>query len=247
MSFDNVSIRNAAMRRATRFALIGLLAMAPVSLVACSQGNKPESSEPAASEPAPADTQASPGNAHAQGHTMAIDLGPSDESFDLRFIDAMILHHQGAIRMSRQASQRSTRPEIKAIAEEIIQAQQKEIRQLNAWRNSWYADAGEQRVKYDAATQQTVAMSDEDQEAMMMGKRLGQPNERFDRRYIRAMLPHHRAAVQMAREALQKSERPQIKRLARQIIDTQVAEMEQLREWQKAWYGSGAPDADSAQ
>jgi len=36
---------------------------------------------------------------HGSGmkHGMAMDLGPADANYDLRFIDAMIPHHQGAI------------------------------------------------------------------------------------------------------------------------------------------------------
>jgi len=30
-------------------------------------------------------------------HAMTMDLGPKDAEFDLRFIDGMILHHQGAM------------------------------------------------------------------------------------------------------------------------------------------------------
>jgi uncharacterized protein (DUF305 family) len=31
-------------------------------------------------------------------HNMAMDLGSADANYDLRFIDAMIPHHQGAVR-----------------------------------------------------------------------------------------------------------------------------------------------------
>ena len=63
-------------------------------------------------------------------HNMAMDLGPADANYDLRFIDAMTPHHQGAVEMAKEAQQKSQRPEIKKLADNIIKAQDKEIAQL---------------------------------------------------------------------------------------------------------------------
>jgi uncharacterized protein (DUF305 family) len=60
------------------------------------------------------------------------------EPFDKAFIDAMIPHHQSAIEMAQVASEKSTNPEIKTLAENIIEAQQQEIAQLLQWREAWY-------------------------------------------------------------------------------------------------------------
>jgi uncharacterized protein (DUF305 family) len=75
---------------------------------------------------------------------MEMDLGPADADYDLRFIDAMILHHQGAVVMAKEVQQKSTRPELKQLAEKIIEAQEKEIAQMQQWRKSWYPKAVEQ-------------------------------------------------------------------------------------------------------
>jgi len=52
-----------------------------------------------------------------------MELGPADAEFDLRFIDAMTPHHQGAVEMAKEAQQKSKRPEIQKLAADIIQAQ----------------------------------------------------------------------------------------------------------------------------
>lgn len=65
-------------------------------------------------------------------------LGNADEQFDLRFIDMMIPHHQGAVQMAKDAQQKAQHPEIKKMAQNIIDSQQKEIKQLQAWRKQWY-------------------------------------------------------------------------------------------------------------
>jgi uncharacterized protein (DUF305 family) len=80
------------------------------------------------------------------GHTMDMQadvdqLKNAPEPFDLAFIDAMIPHHQSAIDAGKQALSQATHPEIKQLAQNIIDAQQKEIDQMKAWRAAWYPNA----------------------------------------------------------------------------------------------------------
>jgi hypothetical protein len=62
----------------------------------------------------------------------------ASQPYDALFIDSMIVHHEGAITMARQALQSADRPEIRRMAEEIIAAQQAEIERMRAWRAAWY-------------------------------------------------------------------------------------------------------------
>lgn len=51
---------------------------------------------------------------------MNMDLGAGYAEFDLRFINAMIPHHESAVTMAKDALNKSKRPEIKKLAQEII-------------------------------------------------------------------------------------------------------------------------------
>jgi uncharacterized protein (DUF305 family) len=62
------------------------------------------------------------------------------ESFDRAFIDAMIPHHQSAIEMAKVAYEKSENPRIKKLAENIVSAQQAEIKQIKRWREQWYLE-----------------------------------------------------------------------------------------------------------
>ncbi|MBW4561514.1 MAG: DUF305 domain-containing protein [Mojavia pulchra JT2-VF2] len=175
---------------------------------------------------------------HGSGmnHNMVMDLGAADANYDLRFIDAMIPHHQGATLMAKEAQQKSKRPEIKKLADDIIKAQNREITQMKQWRTAWYPKAGDKPMAYDAQKGQMIEMSSEQMQAMMMNMNLGAADTEFDLRLINAMIPHHEAAVTMAKDALQKSQRPEIKNLAQEIIKAQNREINQMQQWRKAWY-----------
>ena len=59
----------------------------------------------------------------------------------------------------------------------------------------------------------------------------------FDREFIEQMIPHHQMGVMMARMVLARSDRTEIQDLARSIIRTQTAEIQQMRDWYAEWYG----------
>jgi uncharacterized protein (DUF305 family) len=169
-------------------------------------------------------------------HGMAMDLGPADANYDLRFIDAMSLHHQGAVAMAQEAQQKSQRPEIEKLADNIIDSQNKEIKQLAQWRKAWYPQANNEPVTYGGNGNPTAAMSQQQHQNMTMQHNLGPADAEFDLRFIDAMIPHHEGALTMAQDALKKSKRPEIKQLAQEIIKSQQAEIEQMQQWRQAWY-----------
>ncbi|GAB4217744.1 MAG: DUF305 domain-containing protein [Synechococcales cyanobacterium] len=173
---------------------------------------------------------------HSGMGMMQMDLGPADAAFDLRFIDGMIPHHEGAVIMAQEALEKSQRSEIKQLAQGIIDAQEKEIQQMQEWRKAWYPDAPAEAQMWDPGMRQMMAMSPEMMASMRMDQSLGAADDQFDRRFIDAMIPHHEAALVMAKDALQKSQRPEIKTLAQAILDSQQAEIDQMTAWRKAWY-----------
>ncbi len=214
--------------------------LAGSSLTACSSAqNSPGSQSQAA--PAAKDTGSGSMMDHSQmnhgqmGHNM--DLGPAGAQYDLRFIDAMIPHHQGAIVMANEALKKSKRPEIKSLAQNIIKAQNREENELmRKWRKAWYPNASAQPIAWYPEMGHAMAMSPAQKQSMMMNMDLGAADQQFDLRFLNAMIPHHEGAIVMAKDALSKSKRPEIRQLATEIIASQQAEINEMKAWRKAWY-----------
>ena len=165
-------------------------------------------------------------------------------SLDQQFIDMMVPHHQGAVEMAKIAQQRAEHPEIKTLADAIIRAQEGEITQLKAWRKAWFGS--DQTPPLDkmpmvpgmggAHGGQGGGSGTMDMAADV--QKLRSAGNPFDKAFIDAMIPHHESAIEAARVAQEKAERPEIKELARAIIADQQREIEQMKQWRQAWYGS---------
>ena len=74
--------------------------------------------------------------------------------------------------------------------------------------------------------------------AQMMGN--------IDRHFIEQMIPHHEGAVAMAKLALEKSKRPEIKTLANTILVGQSSEIEDMTVWYKNWFEKDVPKENTA-
>lgn len=59
-------------------------------------------------------------------------------ALDRAFVENMIIHHEGAIEMAKKVVDKTKRPEVKALAEEIIATQSTEVETMNGWLKKWY-------------------------------------------------------------------------------------------------------------
>ena len=165
-------------------------------------------------------------------------------AFDQQFIDMMVPHHQGAVEMARIAQQRAEHAEIKQMAEDIAKSQSSEIDQMKAWRKQWFGS--DQTPPMDKMPMVEGMRSMAGHGGMSGGtmdmaadvEKLRKAPEPFDRAFLDAMVPHHQSAIDAAKAAESRAQKPEVKRLAQEIVAAQQKEIDQMQQWRKAWYGA---------
>lgn len=155
-----------------------------------------------------------------------------DMPYDLHYIDMTIMHHEEGIEMAQLAATKATSAGVKAFAEKTAADQQKDIEELQRYRNQWYAG----KPLMDRA------MMDSMMKSMHPGMNMDMEETRrklrategpaFDRLFLDTMIHHHMMAIDMAKEATTKAEHPELKEFARQVVikqQNELAEMNKLK------------------
>jgi uncharacterized protein (DUF305 family) len=91
-------------------------------------------------------------------------------------------------------------------------------------------NGGSDKIQKDAA---------ESHKSMKGGMMMDAMN--MERHFIEKMIPHHQDAIDMAKLALEKSKKSEIKKLSQDIISSQSAEIETMKKWYKEWFGTEVP------
>jgi uncharacterized protein (DUF305 family) len=203
--------------------LLALMLVAILALASCANSGSGEEQGSSESE------DGMQGMAHGSGSTDDASemLKENGEYSDERFIDAMVPHHQGAIEMAQVALGNAEHPEILALAEEIVAAQETEIGQLKSIKQEQF---GTSEVSMDMSTEQMegIGITIDSQELANQ--------DPFDKAFIDNMIPHHESAIEMAQVVLEESENPEIREIAGAIVEAQEREIEQMRSWRDEWY-----------
>lgn len=157
-------------------------------------------------------------------------------NIDSHFIEQMIPHHEDAIIMAKLAQTKAQHTEVKQLARNIIDSQSKEIEQMEEWYTNWFdteVPTGNQVMN------QHGMMGNSSMHMGMMGDasdmtKLEQATD-FDKVFIEEMIPHHQMAVMMATMLKNGTNRPEMKKLANDIIAAQTKEIDDMRQWYKNW------------
>lgn len=170
---------------------------------------------------------------------MMIGMGYNDP--DTAFAKGMLGHHRGAVEMAKIELKYGTDEAMRQLAQEVITAQQAEIDVLNKWLAS-HPDAAKPKPN-TVAMQQAYAKSMENMHGEMT---LGVADPVPDMAFARGMLPHHIAAVDMAKVQLEYGTDEEMRQLAQDVIDNQQTEIDVMKNWIAALEAASSNEDDSS-
>jgi uncharacterized protein (DUF305 family) len=153
------------------------------------------------------------------------NLKPTADSPDVSFARDMSDHHAQAVDMAVKIRDRTTDPELRIFALDIILTQQNQIGQMQGWLNVW---------QYPLASSNSMMSS----HGQMMGMATVEqvyaldtlPVAEAEISFLQLMIRHHQGGVVMARTVLNQTTRPEITRLANSIVVGQQSEISYMKE-----------------
>lgn len=189
--------------------------------------------------PTPAPEPAMPDHAHMHGApsaaaTPAAADSPGVNPGDVAFMQGMIGHHAQALVMTALVPQRTTRPEVRLIAERIDASQHEEIARMQRWlraRGQTAPDPSEHAGHDMPGHAMMPGMLTADELARLSAAR----GPEFDRMFLQYMIRHHQGALTMVSQlfatqgAAQDSEMYQF---ASDVDADQRMEIERMRQLQ---------------
>lgn len=136
------------------------------------------------------------------------------------FTAMMIPHHEQAIEMADLVlAKDDIDPEVAALAERIKAAQAPEIEQMTQWLDDWGV------TEMPSSMGHGGMMGDGDMEALEQAS-----GPEAQRLFLEGMIVHHEGAIDMAEDELAGGENPDARQLASSIIESQSAEIAEMRE-----------------
>jgi uncharacterized protein (DUF305 family) len=176
------------------------------------------------------------------GATVAllINQPPANDSAEAGFARDMMVHHAQAVQMAEIVRDRTQSDDIRLLASDISLTQQAQIGIMQGWLQSWGLPI--------TGTKPAMAWMGHPTDGPMPGMASPQeidrlskiPPERADVLFLRLMILHHQAAIPMSEAILKRTDVPYIRQLAQSIIESQRAEIQNMKATIEAKVGDSA-------
>lgn len=139
---------------------------------------------------------------------------------DIDYANMMLQHHQAAVDMAKLQISKGKDDSLKSFSQQVIDAQQKEI----ALMAEFISRGNPQRSANSAAFKKAINETMD----IMMTPQVPVHND-IDKDFVEQMIPHHQAAVDMAKVYLQFGTDASLKKMSNDIIASQSSEIEWLK------------------
>ncbi|MES2112575.1 MAG: DUF305 domain-containing protein [Bacteroidota bacterium] len=151
-----------------------------------------------------------------------MDKTPHASTVGNEFLSQMIPHHYGALAMAGYEIENGTDFKVKQIARSIAAEQKSEIMLMKGWLTSAepVTDSVTRRYLDEMSATMSKMMTDMPENSKL---------DNADRAFEQVMIPHHQAAIDMARVLLKYSRNKSIRAYATQLISNEELEIEQMK------------------
>jgi uncharacterized protein (DUF305 family) len=154
---------------------------------------------------------------------------PGNDSAEAGFARDMIVHHGQAVQMAEIIRDKTKSDSMRLLVSDISLTQQGQIGIMQGWLQAWGLPI--------TGSEPAMAWMGHPTDGLMPGMatpdeldRLYRlPPDRADVLFLRLMISHHEAAIPMAKAILKRTEEPEVSQLATAIIDSQRAEIENMK------------------
>jgi len=149
---------------------------------------------------------------------------------DVGFAQDMKVHHAQAVAMSAAVHERSSDPEVVALALDILTTQQAQIGMMSAWLEQW--------GQTQAASRPTMAWMGDGHSGPMPGMASSDelaslqtlPDGELEEQFLRLMVRHHAGALPMASLAVEDASHDPLVRLAGTMLTGQQSEIDVMQD-----------------
>jgi len=155
-----------------------------------------------------------------------MDQAPAGETVGAQFMLQMIPHHEGAIEMAEYEIKHGKDFTMMQLAKSIAAEQRNEVNQMQIWLKRSLADTAK-------ITEPFTKGFNEAMEVMMQNMPANSKLTNNDHSFAAVMIPHHQAAIDMAKVAIKFTKDQQVVAFAKHIISAEQIEIEQMLQFLK--------------
>jgi uncharacterized protein (DUF305 family) len=143
--------------------------------------------------------------------------------FEINFLESMIDHHFGGVKMAELCAGRTVHAELQAMCDQIKAMQSQEIATMRGWLQSWYG------IDHTPELDQKTKRQLEELSALSGAE--------FEKAFMTMMAMHHAGAARDAVECLTEAYHVEMLNMCAMMLAAQGDEIVQLRLWLRQWYG----------
>jgi uncharacterized protein (DUF305 family) len=161
----------------------------------------------------------------------AVESGrpPGDHSLEAGFARDMMVHHDQAVTMAMLIRDRTDDPVLRSMATDMVLTQENQIGQMFGWLNLWGLPATGPEPAMAWMGHPTTGLMPGMATPQQIADLASLSGTEADIAFLNLMIPHHEAAIPMAQYALDHSDVPAVRDLARQILAAQEIEIANMQ------------------